>query len=90
MHQAPIDGLEAFRDMVDLQHPLPLSLLEQEALTGRVVDLGSACYAGMLLLQAMGLGGWMFDGINWLAVLGQVATKRFQGWVSVMIMTHAG
>ena len=68
--QAPIDGLEMFRDMLDLQHPLPLSLVEQEALTGCAVELGSACYAGMLLLQAMGLGGWMFDGINWLAVLG--------------------
>jgi hypothetical protein len=55
VHWAPIDGLETFRDMVDLEHPWPLSLMEQEALTGCAVELGSAYYAGMLLLQAMGV-----------------------------------
>lgn len=33
-------------------------------------ELATACYAGMLMLQAMGLGGWMFTGLDTYAVLG--------------------
>jgi hypothetical protein len=32
--------------------------------------MGTACYAGALMLQAMGLGGWMYTGINPFTVLG--------------------
>ena len=34
------------------------------------VELGTSCYAGALMLQAMGLGGWMFDGIDPFSMLG--------------------
>ena len=34
------------------------------------VELGTSCYAGALMLQAMGLGGWMFNGVDPFAVLG--------------------
>jgi hypothetical protein len=65
-----IDGLDGFRDLVDVEEPLPLTFLEQYALTELTAELATACYAGMLVLQAMGLGGWMFDGIDRHTILG--------------------
>ena len=32
--------------------------------------MGTACYAGALMLQALGLGGWMYTGLNPFSVLG--------------------
>src|SRR5512132_2333727 len=65
-----IPGLERFRDLVDIDAPFPLTFTEQYALTEATAELASACYAGVLLLQAVGLGGWMFDGIDRFAMLG--------------------
>lgn len=65
-----IDGLEKFRDIVDVDHPYPLSFVERYALTEATVELATACYAGALTLQALGLGGWMYDGIDPYTVLG--------------------
>ncbi len=33
-------------------------------------ELSTSCYAGALMLQAMGLGGWMFNGIDPFVMLG--------------------
>ncbi len=33
-------------------------------------ELSMSCYAGTLMLQAMGLGGWMFNGVDPFSVLG--------------------
>jgi hypothetical protein len=52
-----ISGLEDFRGLVDVDEPLPLTFAEQYALTEATAELATACYAGVLLLQAMGLGG---------------------------------
>ncbi len=65
-----VPGMEQFRDLVDIDEPFPLSFLEQYALTEATAELTTSCYAGMLMLQAMGLGGWMFDGIDRHTVLG--------------------
>ncbi len=65
-----VPGMEQFRDLVDIDEPFPLSFLEQYALTEATAELTTSCYAGMLMLQAMGLGGWMFDGIDRYTVLG--------------------
>jgi hypothetical protein len=65
-----IPGLEAFRALVDVDEPLPLTFAEQYALTEATAELATSCYAGVLFLQAMGLGGWMFDGIDRFAMLG--------------------
>lgn len=75
----PIRGLERFRHLADLDDPFPLSALEQLCLGELAVELGTACFAGMLALQAMGLGGWMFDGINPLAILGALGDPRSPG-----------
>ncbi|WP_229310988.1 hypothetical protein [Larkinella soli] len=65
-----IKGLEKFRHLVDIENPYPLSYLEQLCLTEATAEVSTACYAGMLMLQATGLGGWMFDGIDRFAMLG--------------------
>ena len=65
-----VPGMEQFRNLVDIDEPFPLSFLEQYALTEATAELTTSCYAGMLMLQAMGLGGWMFDGIDRYTVLG--------------------
>jgi hypothetical protein len=70
VHGEPIAGLERFRDLVDVDNPVPLTVIEQTALAELTAELSTACYAGALMLQAMGLGGWMYDGIDRLAILG--------------------
>lgn len=65
-----IPGVEAFKNFVDVENPFPLSFLEQQGLAEVTVELSTACFSGALMLQAMGLGGWMYDGINPFSVLG--------------------
>lgn len=74
-----LQGLERFRGLVDLDEPLPLSFLEQVTLQEVTAELAMSCYAGALALQAMGLGGWMFDGLFPYAVLGAVTDGSFKG-----------
>jgi hypothetical protein len=66
----PIPGLERYAHRLNLEVAWPMSLVEQTALTDVSVEMGTACYAGALMLQAMGLGGWMYTGINPFSVLG--------------------
>lgn len=70
VHREPIPGLERFRHLVNIDEPFPLTYIEQYSLTECTAELSTCCYAGMLMLQAMGLGGWMFDGIDRNIVLG--------------------
>ncbi|MCF6159395.1 MAG: hypothetical protein E3K32_12700 [wastewater metagenome] len=70
IHKAPIQGLERYQHLYDPDNPLPLSFVERYALMECTTELSIACYAGNLMLQAMGLGGWMFNGINPYSVLG--------------------
>jgi len=44
--------------------------VEQWSLSELTVELGASCYAGALMLQAMGLGGWMLNGVDPFAMLG--------------------
>lgn len=70
IHNERIAGMEQFRGLVDVDNPFPLTFAEQYALTELTAELATSCYAGMLMLQAMGLGGWMFDGIDRHVILG--------------------
>jgi hypothetical protein len=74
-----IPGLEQFGGLVDVEEPFPLTFTEQYALTEATAELASACYAGVLLLQAMGLGGWMFDGIDRFSMLGASGNPEVPG-----------
>jgi hypothetical protein len=79
VHRKRIAGLEAFRSLVDVDNPYPLTFVEQYALTELTAELATSCYAGMLMLQAMGLGGWMFDGIDRHVVLGASGDPEVPG-----------
>ena len=70
VNNRPIPGLDRFKNRVDIENPFPMSYLEQMSLTEVTVELSCACYAGALMLQAMGLGGWMYEGINPFSILG--------------------
>jgi hypothetical protein len=74
-----IPGLEQFGGLVDVEEPFPLTFAEQYALTEATAELACACYAGVLLLQAMGLGGWMFDGIDRFSMLGASGNPEVPG-----------
>jgi hypothetical protein len=79
IHETPIPGIERFRSLVDVDNPYPLTYVEQLTLTEATAEISTACYAGMLMLQAMGLGGWMFDGITPLSILGASGDPEVPG-----------
>lgn len=70
VNNRPIPGLEKFTHLVDTENAYPLTYVEQVSATEVTVELSCSCYAGALMLQAMGLGGWMYDGLNPFSVLG--------------------
>src|SRR6266487_1970719 len=74
-----IPVLDEFSGLVDIEEPLPLTFAEQYALTEATAELASACYAGVLMLQGMGLGGWMFDGIDRFSMLGASGNPEVPG-----------
>ena len=61
---------EAFKELADFPLMEALYGRRSRALTEATAELATACYAGVLMLQAMGLGGWMFDGIDRFSMLG--------------------
>jgi len=74
-----IPGMEKFKNLVDIEHAYPLSFVDQYVITEATAELSTACYAGMLMLQAMGLGGWMFDGLDPFSVLGASGNPEVPG-----------
>jgi len=70
IHQRPVPGIEKFKHIVDVSNVWPLTFVEQWSLSELSVEIGAGCYAGTLMLQAMGLGGWMFNGVDAFTVLG--------------------
>jgi hypothetical protein len=70
INKRPVRGIERFREIVDVNNVWPITFVDQWSLSEMTVELASSCYAGTLMLQAMGLGGWMFNGVDAFAVLG--------------------
>jgi hypothetical protein len=70
IHRRPVPGIEKFSHILDVTQTWPLSFVEQWSLAELTAELATSCYAGTLMLQAMGLGGWMFNGLDPFAVLG--------------------
>lgn len=79
INKRAIPGIERFKHMVDIDNPYPLTFFEQISLTEVTVENATACYAGMLMLQAMGLGGWMYEGINPFSILGASGDPKVPG-----------
>ncbi|TWS18500.1 hypothetical protein FK529_15540 [Tsukamurella asaccharolytica] len=59
--------------------PFPLSFVEQYTLAEASAELATAAYNGHLLLGALGLGGWIFDGIDRLSLLGASGVPEVPG-----------
>lgn len=70
VHNERIPGIERFRGFVDVDDPLPLTFLDQYSLTESTAELATATHSGALMQQALGLGGWQFNGIDRLTILG--------------------
>lgn len=79
IHQCEIPGIKQFKSIVDVNNTWPITFLEQWSLSELTVELSTSCYAGTLMLQAMGLGGWMFNGLNPFALLGAAEDKTIKG-----------
>lgn len=74
-----IPRLERYKGLYDPDNLLPLSILERGSLLEAATELSASCYAGALMLQATGLGGRMFNGINPDSVLGMSSDPDVPG-----------
>jgi hypothetical protein len=79
VNRRPIPGIERFKDIVDVDNVWNITFLDQWSLSELTVELATSCYAGALVLQAMGLGGWMFNGIDPFAMLGASGDPEMPG-----------
>lgn len=79
INKQAVPGIKAFSNIVDVENPFPLSFFEQQGMAEVTVELSTACYSGALMLQAMGLGGWMYDGINPFSILGASGDPEVPG-----------
>jgi hypothetical protein len=79
INQRPIPGIGQFGDMVDTTNVWPITFVEQWSLSELSVELAASCYAGTLMLQAMGLGGWMFNGVDPFAMFGASGNPEVVG-----------
>ncbi len=70
INRRKIPGIEEFKDLVDVENPYPLTFLDQYSLAELSAELTLGPFAGQLLLQALGLGGWIYDGIDRPTILG--------------------
>ena len=75
----PIPGIEKYTNIVDTNKALPLTAVEQGCLAELTAELSTSCYAGILTLQAIGLGGWMYDGVDRHTVLGASGDPKIPG-----------
>jgi len=79
INKQAIPGVEQFKDVVDVDNTWPITFVEQWSLSELTVELAASCYAGVLMLQAMGLGGWMFNGVDPFAMLGASGDPEVPG-----------
>ncbi|MDQ4012759.1 MAG: hypothetical protein M3146_03420 [Thermoproteota archaeon] len=77
----PIPGVDKFPNVIaNPNDVVPLSLLEMLSIAECSAEISMSCYAGALMLQAMGLGGWVFDGMDWMAILGASGDQKVPGF----------
>jgi hypothetical protein len=74
-----IPGIEKFKRIVDIGNTWPITFVEQWSMAELTAELSSSCYAGALMLQAMGLGGWSFNGLDPFSVLGASGNPEVPG-----------
>ncbi len=74
-----IPGIDRYANLVDSKNSIPLTFVEQYCLSELTAEISTSCYAGVLMLQAMGLGGWMYDGIDRHSILGATGDPNAVG-----------
>ena len=79
INRRSIPGIKTFKDLVDVNNTWPLTFVEQWSMAELTAELSTSCYAGSLMLQAMGLGGWMFNGLDPFSVLGASGNPSVPG-----------
>lgn len=79
INKRAIPGIEQFKAVADVNNVWPITFVDQTSLAELTAELATSCYAGTLMLQAMGLGGWMFNGIDPFAMLGASGNKDVPG-----------
>lgn len=79
LNKCAIPGIEGFKDIVNIDNVWPLTFVEQLSMSELATELSISCYAGMLMLNAMGLGGWLFDGISPFSILGASGEEAVPG-----------
>lgn len=81
LHERLCGDLTPFirRGVLDERRRLPLVDFEQSILACGAMEIAIACHNIALLLQAMGLGGWLFTGINPLSLMGAFAEQGVPG-----------
>src|SRR5215216_2393574 len=72
MRNQPCGNLERFirSGLLDSRQQASIVDIEQSVLTTGAIELGLICQNIVLLMQAMGPGGWMFTGLNAPSLLG--------------------
>lgn len=79
IHKRPIPGIEKYSRLADPSSVWPITFLEQWSMAELTAELSTSCYAGALMLQAMGLGGWMFNGVDPFSMLGASGNPAVPG-----------
>ena len=82
MAKKPIPGVEKFRSVIPNPNSMvvPLSFIEMMSMAECAAEISMSCYAGALMLQAIGLGGWAFDGMDWMVILGASGDPKIPGF----------
>jgi hypothetical protein len=79
INRRTIPGIEKYKGIVDVANTWPITFVEQWCMAELSAELSASCYAGTLMLQAMGLGGWMFSGLDPFSVLGASGNPEVPG-----------
>jgi hypothetical protein len=79
VHNRRIPGLEKFAKHVNLDRAYPITSLDQSSLGEVSAELSTSTFSGMLMQQAMGLGGWMLNGLDRLTILGASGNPEVPG-----------
>ncbi len=79
INKCAIPGIEQYKELANTENPLPITFLEQWSLAEVTAELSMSCFAGSLALQALGLGGWVFDGLDPFTVLGASGAPEAPG-----------
>ncbi len=81
-HDRPCGDLDRFikSGLLDAERKFPLVDLEQYLLSTAAAEVTIANHNIVLLLQAMGLGGWFYSGVNPNTLLGAAAEDGIAGF----------